>query len=235
MKSRLRRCRLRRCRRPRRRRSRRLRARSSSRSWRLPSHASASHAASCSNCCAGPPRKLTLIRAPAGWGKSTLLADWHALESETRTFAWVALDADDNDPVRFWTYLIHALRTLDPSVGDVSLPMLRAPRVSVVDDVLPALCNELTALPRPGRARARRLPPGHEPGDRRGPLLPSRAPSPDRRSSCSRAVPSRRSRSPAYAPAANWPRSTRNNCASPTRRPTSFSTTCTGSSSTVKT
>ena len=97
--------------------------------------------------CTGPPRKLTLIRAPAGWGKSTLLADWHALVSETRPFAWVALDADDNDPVRFWTYLIHALRTLDRSAGEVSLPMLRAPRVSVVNDVLPALCNELTALP----------------------------------------------------------------------------------------
>ena len=96
--------------------------------------------------CAGPPRKLTLIRAPAGWGKSTLLADWHALEGETRPFAWVALDAGDNDPVRFWTYLIHALRTLDPSVGEVSLSMLRAPRVSVVGDVLPALCNELAAL-----------------------------------------------------------------------------------------
>jgi LuxR family maltose regulon positive regulatory protein len=51
--------------------------------------------------CVGPPRKLTLVRAPAGWGKSTLLADWHALESETRPFAWVALDGGDNDPVRF--------------------------------------------------------------------------------------------------------------------------------------
>ena len=92
--------------------------------------------------CVGQPRKLMLVRAPAGWGKSTLLADWHAFESETRSFAWVALDADDNDPVRFWTYLIEALRTLDPGVGEVSLPMLRAPRVSVVGDVLPALCNE---------------------------------------------------------------------------------------------
>lgn len=97
--------------------------------------------------CVGPPHKLMLIRAPAGWGKSTLLADWYALESETRPFAWVALDGGDNDPVRFWTYVIHALRTLDSSAGEVSLPMLRAPRVSVVSDVLPALCNELTALP----------------------------------------------------------------------------------------
>ena len=97
--------------------------------------------------CKGPPRKLTLIRAPAGWGKSTLLADWHALEDETRPFAWFALDGDDNDPVRFWTYLIQALRTVDPRAGEVSLPMLRAPRISVVDEVLPALCNELIALP----------------------------------------------------------------------------------------
>jgi LuxR family transcriptional regulator, maltose regulon positive regulatory protein len=97
--------------------------------------------------CVGRPRKLTLIRAPAGWGKSTLLADWYALESEIRLFAWVALDPDDNDPVRFWTYLINALRIVDPSAGEVSLPMLRTPRVSVVDDVLPALCNELTELP----------------------------------------------------------------------------------------
>ena len=67
--------------------------------------------------CAGPPRKLTLIRAFAGWGKSTLLAGRHELESEQRRFAWVALDSGDSDPVRFWTYLIHALRTIDPNAG----------------------------------------------------------------------------------------------------------------------
>jgi LuxR family maltose regulon positive regulatory protein len=99
--------------------------------------------------CAGPPRKLTLIRAPAGWGKSTLLADWHELESELRPFAWVALDGGDSDPVRFWTYLIHALRGLDPSAGEVSLSLLRSPHADVVRDVLPALFNELTALPQP--------------------------------------------------------------------------------------
>jgi LuxR family maltose regulon positive regulatory protein len=99
--------------------------------------------------CAATPRKLTLIRAPAGWGKSTLLADWNELESEERQFAWVALDSGDSDPVRFWTYLIHALRTIDPNAGESSLPMLRAPRADVVGDVLPALFNELTALPHP--------------------------------------------------------------------------------------
>jgi LuxR family maltose regulon positive regulatory protein len=98
--------------------------------------------------CVGPPRKLTLIRAPAGCGKSTLLADWHDHTTETRPFAWVSLDGDDNDPVRFWSYLIHALRALDPSAGENSLPMLRAPRAKLIEDVLPALCNELTSLRR---------------------------------------------------------------------------------------
>jgi LuxR family maltose regulon positive regulatory protein len=99
--------------------------------------------------CTGPPRKLTLIRAPAGWGKSTLLADWHELETETRPFAWLKLDGGDSDPVRFWTYLIRALRTVDPGAGAVSLPLLRAPRVSVIDIVLPALFNDLRSLPQP--------------------------------------------------------------------------------------
>src|SRR5690242_10795136 len=67
--------------------------------------------------CSGAPRKLTVIRAPAGWGKSTLLADWHATEAESRRFAWLTLDRGDNDPVRFWSYLIEALRTQHPAAG----------------------------------------------------------------------------------------------------------------------
>ena len=86
--------------------------------------------------CAGAPRKLTVVRAPAGWGKSTLLAEWHAAEAESRRFAWLTLDRGDNDPVRFWTYLIEALRTQHPDAGATSLPTLEAPRVDIVDDVL---------------------------------------------------------------------------------------------------
>ncbi|MGH8974049.1 MAG: LuxR C-terminal-related transcriptional regulator, partial [Acidimicrobiia bacterium] len=95
---------------------------------------------------AGPPRRLTLIRAPAGWGKSTLVADWHASAGETRPFAWLALDHGDNDPVRFWTYVIEALRTLHPEIGMSSLVFLQAPGVSLVDRVLPILINELATL-----------------------------------------------------------------------------------------
>src|SRR6185437_7712603 len=93
--------------------------------------------------CAGAPRKLTVVRAPAGWGKSTLLAEWHAAEAESRRFAWLTLDRGDNDPARFWTYLIEALRTQHPDAGATSLPTLEAPRVDIVEDVLPALGDEL--------------------------------------------------------------------------------------------
>lgn len=99
--------------------------------------------------CTAEPRKLALIRAPAGWGKTTLLADWHASARETRPFAWLALDRDDNDPLRFWTYLIEALRTLDPELGINSRGLLRAPGVNLVTGVLPVLINELVISGKP--------------------------------------------------------------------------------------
>jgi LuxR family maltose regulon positive regulatory protein len=97
--------------------------------------------------CDGPPRKLTLIRAPAGWGKSTLLADWHSSQRETRPFAWLGVEREDDEPVRFWTYTIEALRTVAPEVGAASLAMLRAPGVRLIEDVLPVLVNELVEVP----------------------------------------------------------------------------------------
>jgi ATP/maltotriose-dependent transcriptional regulator MalT len=93
--------------------------------------------------CRAGSRKLTLLRAPAGWGKTTLLADWHAAPDERRPFAWLALDRDDNDPVRFWTYLVEALRTCRPAAGERSLATLAAPRVDIVADVVPLLFDEL--------------------------------------------------------------------------------------------
>lgn len=99
--------------------------------------------------CSRPDARLVLVRAPAGWGKSTLLADWSTSASETRAFCWVSLDRGDNDPVRFWTYLIQALRTRHPSVGTRSLDILAAPRADVVTDVLPELFTELAGLDEP--------------------------------------------------------------------------------------
>src|SRR5947209_4507638 len=61
---------------------------------------------------------LTLLAAPAGSGKTTLLSAWHASpEVRTLPLAWVSLDAGDNDPVRFWGYVLTALDRLAPGVG----------------------------------------------------------------------------------------------------------------------
>ena len=57
----------------------------------------------------GLHRRLNLVAAPAGWGKTSLLGEWLSVEDEV-TFAWLSLDEDDNDPARFWTYVAAALR-----------------------------------------------------------------------------------------------------------------------------
>src|SRR5215468_4889052 len=58
---------------------------------------------------------LTLVCAPAGFGKTTLLVDW--LARARMPAAWLAVDSGDNDPARFWTYFVGALQRLEPSVG----------------------------------------------------------------------------------------------------------------------
>ena len=63
------------------------------------------------------PSRLTLVAAPAGSGKTSLLAEWHSDPREQRPFAWISLDAGDNDPVRFWDGVIAALQTVDPVLG----------------------------------------------------------------------------------------------------------------------
>jgi len=97
----------------------------------------------------GDGRKLILVCAPAGWGKSILLSEWCASDEETRPFAWVSLDPSDDDPVRVWSYLIAALRTVEPEVGRASLAALPTAGQALVDAVLPPLLNELAALPHP--------------------------------------------------------------------------------------
>jgi LuxR family maltose regulon positive regulatory protein len=99
-----------------------------------------------------PSSKLTLIDAPAGWGKTTLLAEWSAAEAAARRFAWVALDTADNDPARFWTYAVLALQMAEPEVGGPALAALRVPGARATETVLPALINDLAAIGRPGLA-----------------------------------------------------------------------------------
>jgi LuxR family maltose regulon positive regulatory protein len=98
---------------------------------------------------AGAGKKLTLVSAPAGFGKTTLLASWCATEKHHRPASWVHLDPGDNDPLCLLTYVAEAVHRVDPAVGRHSLAALRAPGVSLFDAVLPLLLNELAALSRP--------------------------------------------------------------------------------------
>ena len=96
----------------------------------------------------GAAAKLTLVSAPAGFGKSRLLAEWLSGPSASvgeRSAAWVALDSGDNEPVTFWSYLIAALRTVEPEIGANELELLSSPQPPPIELVLTTLLNGLGA------------------------------------------------------------------------------------------
>jgi ATP/maltotriose-dependent transcriptional regulator MalT len=93
-------------------------------------------------------RRLALICAPAGWGKTVLLSQWHGSPEETRPFAWVSLERGDSDPVRFWSYLIGALQTIEPGLGERALAALPAAGPDLADIVVAPLINDLAATAR---------------------------------------------------------------------------------------
>ena len=87
-----------------------------------------------------------LVSAPAGFGKTTLLTEWLAAappDGRPRSAAWLSLDAGDNDPAHFWTYVIAGLRTLAPAMGASALDLLQAPQALPVEAVLTTLINDL--------------------------------------------------------------------------------------------
>ena len=90
---------------------------------------------------------LTLVVAPAGWGKSTLVADW--LRQDRVTAGWVSLDGGDDDPHRFWRYLLLAAGQAGPGAGTAALRRLDAAKSDVLRDVLPTFINEVTSSGRP--------------------------------------------------------------------------------------
>ena len=98
----------------------------------------------------GAGSKLTLVSAPAGFGKTTLLAEWLAAApvppAGERLVAWLSLDQGDNHPPSFWTYLITALQTVAPGVGAGALSLLRSPRPPSAETLLAPLLNELGAM-----------------------------------------------------------------------------------------
>jgi LuxR family maltose regulon positive regulatory protein len=92
----------------------------------------------------GLTKKVIMVTAPTGFGKTTLVRMW--IGSRDFPSAWVTLDDHDNDPVRFWTYICSALRTLDPGLGKATLSMLASPQPPSFESLLTPLINDLTRL-----------------------------------------------------------------------------------------
>src|SRR5689334_24376861 len=90
----------------------------------------------------GLHRKLTLIAAPAGFGKTTLVSTWIA--GCRRPVAWLSLDEAENDPTHFLTYLVAALQTIAPNIGEGVIRVLQGPQPPPLEAILTALLNEIT-------------------------------------------------------------------------------------------
>jgi LuxR family maltose regulon positive regulatory protein len=96
---------------------------------------------------AGLLGRLTLLSAPAGFGKTTLVTEW--LNSVKRPFTWLSLDEHDGDPARFLTYLLAALQKVVPAIGHAAQAMLQAPQLPPPETLLTSLINDIAATPRP--------------------------------------------------------------------------------------
>jgi LuxR family maltose regulon positive regulatory protein len=92
-------------------------------------------------------RPLTLVAAPAGFGKTTLLAAW--LHAARVPAAWVSLDGGDDDPIRFWSYALAALDGMSASAGfrETCVPLLQSPQPPPVESILTEVVNRLADLP----------------------------------------------------------------------------------------
>ncbi len=93
----------------------------------------------------GLHRKLTLISAPAGFGKTTLVSTW--VGGCQRRVAWLSLDEADNDPQRFLGYLIAALQAIAPHIGVGLAGLLQSPQPPPTESILAILLNEIASVP----------------------------------------------------------------------------------------
>ncbi len=87
--------------------------------------------------------RLILLSAPAGFGKTALVSEW--LATHPCPAGWLSLDRGDNDPVRFWSYLIAALQTIEPELGKSAQALLRTSQGSPIESILTVLINDLAS------------------------------------------------------------------------------------------
>jgi len=92
----------------------------------------------------GLDKKLTLISAPAGFGKTSILSEW--ILQSPRCVTWLSLDESDNDPVQFWMYFIRSLQTLSPNIGKQTFSFLNSQQLST-EAILTNLINSIADFP----------------------------------------------------------------------------------------
>jgi LuxR family maltose regulon positive regulatory protein len=90
-------------------------------------------------------RALTLVVAPAGFGKTTLMADW--AQSASMPIAWLSLESTDRSPERFFSYLIHAIQQISPQAGQTALAVLHSGQAVANEAIMLALLNDLSEMP----------------------------------------------------------------------------------------
>ncbi|MBV6449381.1 MAG: HTH-type transcriptional regulator MalT [Anaerolineales bacterium] len=93
---------------------------------------------------AGLDKKLTLIAAPAGFGKTTLLSEW--IPQSPRCVTWLSLDASDNDPVKFLAYFVKSLQRLRADLGEGAFSLLQSPQALPITSILTTLINDIAAF-----------------------------------------------------------------------------------------
>lgn len=93
----------------------------------------------------GLHRRLTLISAPAGFGKTTLVSEW--IVGCERPAAWVSIDEGDGDPISFLTYLISAMQTINAGIGSEVLEVIQASQLPPIESILTTLLNEISTIP----------------------------------------------------------------------------------------
>ena len=89
---------------------------------------------------------LTLVSAPAGFGKTTLISEWVHQTKPPIPTAWLSLEESENDPVRFWQYLIAALRTVQPEIAEAAQSLLRSSQPVPTESAVTALVNDIAGI-----------------------------------------------------------------------------------------